>query len=93
MIDSKYKLREYLKRDNYGFGARPWWYRLIKRIGGMENYRMYEFFRILRHYEYYKNCGLGEGYFAIYWPQDGHMPSIISDISMKVTKVIVKVMI
>lgn len=36
---------------------------------------------------------LGDGYFAIYWPQDGHMPCLSYDDSGKVKKVIIKVTI
>ena len=34
---------------------------------------------------------LGEGYFAIYWPQDGHMPCLNSEGAKTVKKVVVKV--
>ena len=34
---------------------------------------------------------LGDGFFAIYFPQDGHMPCLIVDESEKVKKVVVKV--
>ena len=34
---------------------------------------------------------LGDGYFAIYWPQDGHMPCLSVDGDEKVKKVVVKV--
>lgn len=34
---------------------------------------------------------LGNGYFAIYYPQDGHMPCLIADIPKKVKKVVVKI--
>lgn len=34
---------------------------------------------------------LGDGYFAIYWPQDGHMPCLSIENSEKVKKVVVKV--
>ncbi len=34
---------------------------------------------------------LGDGYFAIYWPQDGHMPCLSADGVGKVKKVVVKV--
>ena len=34
---------------------------------------------------------LGEGYFAIYWPQDGHMPCLRADGGETVKKVVVKV--
>lgn len=34
---------------------------------------------------------LGDGYFAIYWPQDGHMPCLSADGAEKVMKVVVKV--
>ena len=64
MIKTKEELREYLRRDNGGWGQKPFLYRLIKRIGGSENYRIKEFFRILRHYEFYLNGG---GIFSIYW--------------------------
>ena len=57
MIKTKEELREYLRRDNGGWGQKPFLYRLIKRIGGSENYRIKEFFRILRHYEFYLNGG------------------------------------
>ncbi len=36
---------------------------------------------------------LGDGYFAIYWPQDGHMPCLIVDVPEKVKKVVVKIKI
>lgn len=35
---------------------------------------------------------LGEGYFVIYYPQDGHMPGIIESIPEIVKKVVVKVL-
>lgn len=34
---------------------------------------------------------LGEGYFAIYWPQDGHMPGMQVEDTDTVKKVVVKV--
>lgn len=34
---------------------------------------------------------LGEGYFAVYWPQDGHMPCLNVISSIKVKKIVVKV--
>ena len=34
---------------------------------------------------------LGDGYFAIYWPQDGHMPCLSADEAEMVKKVVVKV--
>lgn len=34
---------------------------------------------------------LGNGYFAIYWPQDGHMPCLSEDGTETVKKVVVKV--
>ena len=34
---------------------------------------------------------LGDGYFAIYWPQDGHMPCLSEDHPENVKKVVVKV--
>ena len=34
---------------------------------------------------------IGNGYFAIFYPQDGHMPQLCVDSPMKVTKVVVKV--
>lgn len=34
---------------------------------------------------------LGDGYFAIYWPQDGHMPCLTLDGAEKVKKVVIKV--
>lgn len=34
---------------------------------------------------------LGDGYFAIYWPQDGHMPCLNADGAEKVKKVVVKI--
>jgi len=34
---------------------------------------------------------LGDGCFAIYWPQDGHMPCLSVDTSEKVKKIVVKV--
>lgn len=34
---------------------------------------------------------LGDGYFAIYWPQDGHMPCLSIDSSEMVKKVVIKV--
>ena len=33
---------------------------------------------------------LGDGNFAIYWPQDGHMPCLIADLAETVKKVVVK---
>lgn len=34
---------------------------------------------------------LGDGYFAIYWPQDGHMPCLTAGDQENVKKVVVKV--
>lgn len=34
---------------------------------------------------------LGDGFFAIYWPQDGHMPCLNADGAETVKKVVVKV--
>jgi YhcH/YjgK/YiaL family protein len=34
---------------------------------------------------------LGDGYFAIYWPQDGHMPCLSIDGYERVKKVVIKV--
>ena len=34
---------------------------------------------------------LGDGYFAVYWPQDGHMPCLSPDLAENVKKVVVKV--
>ncbi len=34
---------------------------------------------------------IGNGYFAIFFPQDGHMPGLCADVPMKVKKVVVKV--
>lgn len=34
---------------------------------------------------------LGDGYYAIYWPQDGHMPCLCTPRAEKVKKVVVKV--
>lgn len=34
---------------------------------------------------------LGDGFFAIYWPQDGHMPCLNADGTETVKKVVVKV--
>ncbi len=34
---------------------------------------------------------LGEGYFAIYWPQDGHMPCMSASTHITVKKVVVKI--
>lgn len=34
---------------------------------------------------------LGDGYFAIYWPQDGHMPCLIADGAEMVKKIVIKV--
>ena len=36
---------------------------------------------------------LGDGYFAIYWPQDGHMPCLSAYGAEKVKKVVVKVLV
>ena len=36
---------------------------------------------------------LGDGYLAIYWPQDGHMPCLNADGAEKVKKVVIKVKI
>ena len=36
---------------------------------------------------------LGDGYFAIYWPQDGHIPCLSSNNEETVKKVVVKVKI
>ena len=36
---------------------------------------------------------IGNGYFAIFYPQDGHMPQLCVDTPMKVKKVVVKVKI
>ena len=34
---------------------------------------------------------LGDGYFAIYWPQDGHMPCLSVNGTVNVKKVVVKI--
>ncbi len=34
---------------------------------------------------------LGDGYFAIYWPQDGHMPCLSIDKTETVIKVVIKI--
>lgn len=34
---------------------------------------------------------LGDGYFAIYWPKDGHMPGLRITASIKVVKIILKI--
>ena len=34
---------------------------------------------------------LGDGYFAIYWPQDGHMPCLSVNNSKNVKKIVVKI--
>ena len=34
---------------------------------------------------------IGNGYFAIFFPQDGHMPGLCADVPTKVKKVVVKV--
>ena len=34
---------------------------------------------------------LGDGYFAIYWPQDGHMPCLRIDGAIMVKKMVVKI--
>lgn len=52
MIFTRKDLQEYLKRDNLGFGSQTFYKRMIKRLGGYENYYIYEFFRVLRHYEW-----------------------------------------
>lgn len=36
---------------------------------------------------------LGDGYFAIYWPQDGHMPGLSVYEPLKVKKVVIKIRI
>lgn len=36
---------------------------------------------------------IGNGYFAIFYPQDGHMPQLSVNVPMKVKKVVVKVKI
>ena len=36
---------------------------------------------------------IGDGYFAIFYPQDGHMPGLCADAPTKVKKVVVKVKI
>ena len=36
---------------------------------------------------------MGGGYFAIFFPQDGHMPQLCVDVSRMVNKVVVKVAI
>ncbi len=47
---------------------------------------------------FYEEAGLkpqemiiGNGYFAIFYPQDGHMPCLISNLSEEVRKVVLKV--
>lgn len=67
MIHSKQDLREYLIRDNGGYGAKPFYYRWLKALGGSENYRIFEFFRILRHYEYHLNTGKRLGLLLAFW--------------------------
>ena len=34
---------------------------------------------------------LSDGYFAIYWPQDGHMPCLSAEGALMVKKVVVKI--
>ena len=75
MIKTKEELREYLRRDNGGWGQKPFLYRLIKRIGGSENYRIKEFFRILRHYEFYLN---GRGILSDIEVKNRDSPAFIS---------------
>jgi len=36
---------------------------------------------------------LGDGYFAIYWPQDGHMPGLCTNDIVLVKKIVVKVLV
>lgn len=70
MIFTRKDLQEYLKRDNLGFGSQTFYKRMIKRLGGYENYYIYEFFRVLRHYEFYLNLEkrtLLERVFLLYW--------------------------
>ena len=43
MIFTRKDLQEYLKRDNLGFGSQTFYKRMIKRLGGYENYYIYEF--------------------------------------------------
>ena len=54
MIFTRKDLQEYLKRDNLGFGSQTFYKRMIKRLGGYENYYIYEFFRR-------KTYSIGEG--------------------------------
>ena len=70
MIFTRKDLQEYLKRDNLGFGSQTFYKRMIKRLGGYENYYIYELFRVLRHYEFYLNLEkrtLLERVFLLYW--------------------------
>lgn len=64
-MQSVNELKEFLKQDNQGYGLLPFYKRFILRLGGSENYRINEFFRILRHYE----CALlGGGKLSVlYW--------------------------
>lgn len=66
MIKSRQELKEYLQRDNCGWGTKSLILRIIKKIGGSENYKMNEFFRILRNYEYHLNTS-GGGFLTKYW--------------------------
>ena len=38
-----------------------------------------------------QELALGDGYFAIYWPQDGHMPCLCAEGAEMVKKVVIKV--
>ena len=66
MIQSKKDLYDYLSCDNYGYGILPFYKRWIKWLGGSENFRVNEFFRILRHYEYQISCGRNN-LLALFW--------------------------
>ena len=54
MIFTRKDLQEYLKRDNLGFGSQTFYKRMIKRLGGYENYYIYEFFRVLMNMNWKK---------------------------------------
>ena len=55
MIFTRKDLQEYLKRDNLGVGSQTFYKRMIKRLGGYDNFYIYEFLRELRQYDYYLN--------------------------------------
>ena len=64
MIFTRKDLQEYLKRDNLGFGSQTFYKRMIKRLGGYENYYIWIFSCIEALWilpKFRKTYSIGEG--------------------------------